>query len=163
MPRGKNKKTSKSKKNRKVSSRVYSAVREEDAFYEAQAPVFLTRVEVLKIHTNQIKNYGGTDGVRDEALLQSALGQPEAGFGRYWQREDIFEMAAAYAFHLCKNHPFLDGNKRTAFVAAMLFLETNGISILAPQKKCIEVMRAVAEGKMGKKELAAVFRFLPRE
>lgn len=163
MPRKTNQKIAHSKKSRKVSSSIATGVREEGASYEAQAPVFLTLAEVLKIHSNQIENYGGTDGVRDIALLESALAQPEAGFGGHWLHKDLYEMASAYAFHLCKNHPFLDGNKRTAFVSAMLFLETNGISIVAPQRKCIEVMLAVAEGKMSKKELAQIFRDLSKE
>ena len=162
MSRKTSPKTAKSKTPQKASTSISSAVREEGASYEAHAPVFLTLAEALKIHANQIENYGGTEGVRDMALLESALAQPEAGFGGHWLHKDFYEMASAYAFHLCKNHPFLDGNKRTAFVSAMLFLETNGISIVAPQRKCIEVMLAVAEGKMNKKELARVFRELPR-
>ena len=88
------------------------------------------------------------------ALLQSALAQPEAGFGGHWLHEGIFEMAAAYAFHICKSHPFLDGNKRTALEAALIFLELNGISIIDPRRTLVGVMLSVAEGKMSKKELA---------
>ena len=131
--------------------------------YGKQEPVFLTLAEVLKFHTRQIGQFGGVDGIRDIALLQSALAQPQASFGGEWLHADLFEMAAAYAFHICKNHPFFDGNKRTALDTALIFLELNGISIMAPQKQMIEIALAIAEGKMGKKELAQALRSLPRE
>ena len=162
MVRTLNRKKAKAKSKRKVSSRSSSAVREGDASYGAQEPIFLTLAETLKFHTRQIEQFGGTDGIRDMALLQSALAQPEMAFGGHWLHEDLFAMASAYAFHICKNHPFLDGNKRTALDVALVFLELNGISILA-NKHLIDTMLAVAEGKMGKKELAQVFRDLPRE
>jgi death-on-curing protein len=72
-------------------------------------------------------------------------------------------MAAAYAFHICKNHPFFDGNKRTALDAALIFLEMNGVDFRDPREIFIGVMLTVAEGKMGKKELARALRSLPRE
>jgi death-on-curing protein len=163
MPGKTNQKTAKSKKNRKVSPRISSGVREEDASYEAQALVFLTLAEVLKFHTRQLELFGGTDGVRDMSLLESALAQPESGFGGHWLHEDLFEMAAAYAFHICKNHPFFDGNKRTALDVALVFLEINGIDFRNPKEVFIPIMLSVAEGKMSKKELAQVFRGLPKE
>ena len=83
---------------------------------------FLTLSEVIDIHGNQIELYGGQKGVRDIGLLQSALAQPEASFAGQWLHEDIFLMAAAYAFHICQNHPFFDGNKRTALASALVFL-----------------------------------------
>lgn len=126
-------------------------------------PAFLNLARVISIHTDQIEHYGGTDGVRDMALLQSALAQPEASFGGHWLHEDIFEMAAAYAFHICKNHPFFDGNKRTALVTALVFLEMNDVSFSHPKEIFLGVMLAIAEGRMNKKELAQVFRDLPRE
>lgn len=135
----------------------------EGAFYWAKDPVFVTLAEVMRFHSDQIVRYGGTEGVRDMALLQSALAQPETSFGGAWLHEDLFEMAAAYAFHICKNHPFLDGNKRTALDTALIFLELNGIAIVDPKKELISVMLAVAEGKMNKKELARIFRGLPKE
>lgn len=123
----------------------------------------MTLEQVLRSHTRQVEQFGGTDGVRDMGLLQSALAQPEAGFGGHWLHEDLFEMAAAYAFHICKNHPFFDGNKRTALDAALLFLELNGVDFREPKEIFVGVMLSVAEGKMGKKELAGIFRKLPRE
>lgn len=162
MMRKANQKNSGTKSKRRILSRVLSVVREGDSPYGAPDPIFLTLAEVLKFHARQLEQFGGTDGVRDMALLQSAVAQPEAGFGGHWLHEDIFEMAAAYAFHICKNHPFLDGNKRTALDAALIFLELNGVSIMDPRKKLIEIMLSVAEGKMNKKELAQVFRDLPK-
>jgi len=131
--------------------------------YGKQEPVFLTLAEVLKFHTRQIGQFGGVDGIRDITLLQSAMAQPEASFGGEWLHADLFEMAAAYAFHICQNHPFFDGNKRTALATALIFLELNGISIMTSQEQIIKIGLAVAEGKMGKKDLAQVFRSLPRE
>ena len=76
--------------------------------------VFLTLAEVIEIHTDQIKRYGGTDAIRDMGLLSSAVAMPYASFHDTFLHADIFEMAAAYAFHVSQNHPFIDGNKRTA-------------------------------------------------
>ena len=146
------------------AARVSLAVRDAGTPWDGgKEPVFLSLARVMIIHTDQIGHYGGTDGFRDMALLQSALAQPEAGFGGQWLHADLFEMAAAYAFHICKNHPFLDGNKRTALVAALVFLGMNGISFSRPKEVFWEVMLSVAEGKMSKKELAHVFRDLPKE
>ncbi|MFH0984932.1 MAG: type II toxin-antitoxin system death-on-curing family toxin [Candidatus Omnitrophota bacterium] len=147
---------------RKTKKTKFS-VREEGAVYRPSAPVFLTHDEVLKLHVRQIELFGGTDGIRDMALLHSALAQPEASFGGHWLHNDIFEMAAAYAYHICQNHPFFDGNKRTALDAALMFLGTNGILFKDPKEIFIGVMLSVARGKMGKKELAQIFRDLPRE
>ena len=152
-----------SKSKNKVFPKKRLVVREEDASYGALQPVFLTVAEVLRFHRRQIDEFGGTDGVRDMGLLQSALAQPESGFGGHWLHEDVFEMAAAYAFHICKNHPFFDGNKRTALDTALIFLKANGIDFKNPKDMFIEIMLSVAEGKMDKKQLAQVFRGLPRE
>ena len=126
-------------------------------------PLFLTLAEVVEIHSDQIKLYGGTDGIRDLRLLESALAQPEASFGGQWLHEDIFEMAAAYAFHIAQNHPFIDGNKRAALAGSLVFLEINRISILDPKQKLLEAMLKISEGKMDKKEFAEILRKLPRE
>jgi len=123
-------------------------------------PLFLTLAEAIQIHSNQIKLYGGTHGVRDLHLLQSALAQPEASFGGAWLHEDIFEMAAAYAFHICQNHPFLDGNKRTALATALVFLEINGVSLRDPKQKLVGAMLNVSEGCLDKKGLAETLRKL---
>jgi death on curing protein len=84
---------------------------------------------VLEIHALQLGEFGGIAGVRDRGLLESAVEQPRAtAFGELLHT-DLFEMAAAYLFHIVKNHAFLDGNKRTALVAALVFLDINGVSL----------------------------------
>lgn len=85
-------------------------------------PVFVTLDEVFAIHRDQIERYGGAPGVRDQGLLLSALAQPAATFGEGFLHADLHEMAAAYLFHLIQNHPFVDGNKRVAAVAAAVLL-----------------------------------------
>ena len=77
-------------------------------------PLFLTLEEVREIHIDQIERYGGGPGIRDISLLQSAIAMPAAGFGEQYLHGDLFEMAAAYLFHLVQNHPFVDGNKNLA-------------------------------------------------
>src|SRR4030067_1897134 len=91
--------------------------------------LFLTLAEVVDIHSNQIKLYGGLPGIRDITLLSSAIAMPHASFHGEYLHNGIYEMAAAYAFHIGRNHPFVDGNKRAALVSALVFLELNGISI----------------------------------
>lgn len=154
----------KRKERRKKTARHLAVLRESEApYYGSKGPNFLTYEDVMSIHTGQIRRYGGTDGIRDRALLQSALAQPEASFGGQMLHEDLFAMAAAYAFHLCQNHPFFDGNKRTALETALLFLDIHGIPILDPHKKLIQAMLSVAAGEMSKTELADIFRSLPTE
>jgi death-on-curing protein len=121
-------------------------------------PVFLTLAEVLEIHQDQIERYGGAAGIRDLELLKSALGLPAATFNGDFLHADIYEMAAAYLFHIVRNHPFLDGNKRTATVAALVFLLLNDCSFTAPEKELVKTVLAVASGKMTKAELALFFR-----
>jgi death on curing protein len=82
---------------------------------------------VREIHSEVISLFGGSDGVRDVALLESAVAAPQASFGRKSPYADLEEVAAAYLFYLCRNHPFLDGNKRVALGACLVFLRLNGI------------------------------------
>ena len=89
-------------------------------------PLFLTLDEVLGIHADQIRRYGGSSGLRDLGLLQSALAMPETTFEGEFLHGTVFEMAAAYLFHVARNHPFVDGNKRTALMCALVFLGLNG-------------------------------------
>jgi death on curing protein len=119
-------------------------------------PKFLNLGEVIDIHQNQIELYGGLGGVRNLGLLESALAMPEASFGGEFLHVGLYEMAAAYLFHLAKNHPFLDGNKRTALMAALAFLERNGVEVDAPEEPLVQLVLNVAEGKATKAE-AAVF------
>jgi death-on-curing protein len=121
-------------------------------------PVFLTLGEILEIHQDQIIRYGGASGIRDIGLLQSALGMPSASFGGQFLHSDLFEMAAAYLFHISQNHPFFDGNKRTGAVAAIVFLALNKIELDADEDEFEEMILQVAEGKAGKETVAAFLR-----
>lgn len=93
------------------------------------APYFLTVEEVIKIQEDQIHQYGGSHGIRDRGLLESAVAQAEASFGGEFLHKDLFEMAAAYLYHLVENHPFIDGNKRAGTATALVFLEVNRIEL----------------------------------
>ena len=121
-------------------------------------PVFLNLSEVLRIHRDQIERYGGEAGIRDLGLLQSALAMPTAGFGGRFLHSDIFEMAAAYLFHITRDHPFADGNKRTGAACALVFLELNDIEIDASEDELVEMVIAVAEGRLEKETIADFFR-----
>lgn len=121
-------------------------------------PVFLTLDEVIEIHRDQIERYGGRGGIRAMALLQSAVAMPEASFGGKYLHTDLFEMAAAYLFHLIQNHPFVDGNKRAGTAAALIFLVLNGIEIRAPNRALVQVVLGVAQGKIGKSSVAEFLR-----
>ena len=107
---------------------------------------FITLAEVIEIHKNQITLYGGRDGIRDINLLSSALAMPRATFDGKYLNKDLFEMAAAYAYHLCQNHPFVDGNKRVGLVAALVFLEFNGIEVDDPRGLLYNAMMNIAKG-----------------
>ena len=123
-------------------------------------PTFLTLAEAIEIHADQITRYGGQTGVRDLGLLQSAIAQPKASFGGAWLHADRFEMAAAYTYHICQNHPFFDGNKRAALASALVFLDLNGVSLTDPKSRLRRTMLQVAKGALTKSELAGVFREL---
>lgn len=117
-------------------------------------PEFLTLAEVIEIHQNQVELYGGENGIRDIHLLTSALAMPESTFDGNFLHTDLFEMAAAYDFHVCQNHPFIDSNKRVGLVAALVFLDFNGIEIEDPKEELYEIMMAYASGNKNKKNLA---------
>lgn len=119
---------------------------------------FLALDDLLKIHDDQIKRYGGSKGIRDLELLQSAIAMPQAGAGNDYFHKDVFEMAAAYLFHIVNNHPFVDGNKRTGAVAAILFLELNGHTLTASEKGFENIVIGVAAGKIGKIKIAEFFK-----
>ena len=119
---------------------------------------FLTDADMLLLHADQIELYGGEHGIRDTALLESAIAQPQATFDGRFLHQDIFEMAAAYLYHVVQNHPFVDGNKRAGAVAALVFLDLNGVEIDAPKGAIYELTLAVAQGKAGKTEIAEFFR-----
>jgi death-on-curing protein len=119
---------------------------------------FLDVQDVLGLHADQVALYGGEHGVRDMGLLESAIAQPNATFGGEFLHKDIFEMAAAYLFHIVQNHPFLDGNKRAGAVAALVFLDFNGIEIDALKGSIYELTMSVATGQSGKMQIAEFFR-----
>lgn len=121
-------------------------------------PKFLSLAEVLEIHQDQVARYGGSPGIRDIDLLKSALGTPAATYGGEFLHTDLFEMASAYLFHLVKNHPFMDGNKRVGVVAALVFLALNGDDFEAPEDDLAETVLAVARGEFDKADVAVFLR-----
>ena len=114
---------------------------------------YLTVAEVLAMHADQIERYGGAHGVRDQGLLESALYRPQTGY-----YAGLIEEAAALWESLAQNHPFIDGNKRTAVVAAMVFLARNGVYALPPKWGLYSAMIDVAQKKKTKVDLAEIFR-----
>ena len=120
--------------------------------------VFLTLDDILESHLNQIDTYGGSHGIRHIGLLESAIAQPEACFGGQYLHADIFEMAAAYLYHLVMNHPFVDGNKRVGLEAALIFLEINNATLKASDEDLVELVLKTTLGQVGKRDIAEFFR-----
>ena len=108
-------------------------------------PDLLTVEDVLLLHEEQLARYGGGAGVRDAGALDSAVATPRATFDGQFVHEDLFAMAAAYAFHIAQNQPFVDGNKRTGLAAALVFLDLNGVEIVDPEGKLYTAMIEIAE------------------
>jgi len=121
---------------------------------------FLDVPDLLRIHADQVDLYGGEHRVRDLGLLESAAAQPRATFGGEFLHGDVFDMAAAYLFHIVQNHPFIDGNKRTGLMAALVFLDLNGVEIDAPKGSLYDLTMSVATGQAGKQEIAEFLRRL---
>ncbi len=121
-------------------------------------PLFLTLDEVLGIHADQIRRYGGRPGLRDLGLLQSALAMPETPFEGEFLHGTVFEMASAYTFHLARNHPFVDGNQRTALMSALVFLGLNSQRLDAEPEALYELVDGVAAGSVDKAEVSVYFR-----
>ncbi|NGX35099.1 MAG: Toxin Doc [Candidatus Anoxychlamydiales bacterium] len=117
----------------------------------------LTLREVLEIHKDEIQHYGGAFGVRDKELLISALAQPWASFSGQYLHKDLFEMGSAYLYHICQNHPFIDGNKRTALAVALMFFLMNGIEIKVDSGLLADMVFKIAKGRMKKKSIATWF------
>lgn len=122
------------------------------------APRFLTFDHVLLLHTLQAKEFGGAHGLKDEGLLRSAIAQPQSGFGKVPFHKNLYEMAAAYLFHIVRNHPFIDGNKRTGALVAAVFLEINGLLLTASNDDFEEVVMNTAKGLLSKAQIAEFFR-----
>jgi len=121
-------------------------------------PAFLSLDEIVAIHRDQIERYGGTLGVRDWGLLQSAIAMPAATFGGQLLHSDLCEMAAAYLFHIVQNHPFIDGNKRVGAVAADIFLQLNNLTLQASEDAYAELVISVARGETSKSATAEFLR-----
>ena len=117
---------------------------------------WLPREVLIAVHEEQLAEHGGAAGLRDEGLFDSALARPRqlANYGE----PDVADLAAAYAFGLVRNHPFIDGNKRTGFVAAELFLRLNGFTLSAPDADCVLTMLAVAAGDISEEAFTAWLR-----
>jgi death-on-curing protein len=120
-------------------------------------PIFLTAEEVLEIHVQQIDRYGGSHGVREMAVLESAVAMPQATFGGEFLHRSIPAMAAAYLFHICQNHPFIDGNKRAGANAAVTFLFMNDWDLSLDEDEFTDLVLSVASSEMDKAELTAIF------
>lgn len=118
--------------------------------------VWLREPDVLAMHLELIREHGGSPGLRDEGLFQSALARP-LNLANYGD-PDLFELAAAYAFGLVRNHAFIDGNKRIGFAAMAVFLELNGYELTAPQTAAVEMVLSVATGEAAEADIAAWLR-----
>jgi len=121
-------------------------------------PVFLGLDEVIQIHHDQIKRYGGHAGIGDVGILKSTVAMPSTTFDGNYLHKDIYEMAAAYLFHIVRNHPFVDGNKRTGAVASVVFLMLNGIDFHAEENDFEGIVLSAAEGKIEKATIARFFK-----
>ena len=121
-------------------------------------PTFLTLDEIVAVHRDQITRYGGSEGVRDWGMLQSAVAMPAATFGGRYLHPDLCEMAAACLFHLVQNHPFIDGNKRVGAAAADVFLALNGVRLTAEEDAYAEMVLSVARGETPKSAVAEFLR-----
>ena len=123
-------------------------------------PLFLSVEEVLALHDDQLRLYGGSAGIRDAGALESAVATPAATFDQAFLHDDVFHMAAAYAFHIAENQPFVDGNKRTGLNAALVFLDLNGFLVPDPDMRLYDAMIALSSRTLDKTGLARLFREL---
>jgi len=117
-----------------------------------KAPIWLTHKVVFSVHEELLARFGGLSGLRDEALLDSALNRPRNTFA--YDEPDLFDLAAEYALGIVKNHPFLDGNKRTAFMAVYIFLGLNGQDLDALEEKVVIQTRSLASGEISCEDYA---------
>ncbi len=119
---------------------------------------FLSLDDILESHQFQIESYGGSPGIREIGLLESAIAQPQASFGGQFLHADVYEMAAAYLYHLVMNHPFVDGNKRVGLEAALIFLEINNAPVKASDEDLVELVLKTTLGQVCKRDIAEFFR-----
>ena len=121
-------------------------------------PEFITKEDVCLIHDDQIASFGGSYGIRDEKLLDSAIAQPKITFSGQLLHPTIEDQASAYLFHIAKNHPFIDGNKRTAFRVMLTFLLINNYQLNCSKNDAYNLVIDVATGKLNKEEIASFLR-----
>jgi death-on-curing protein len=115
-------------------------------------PVWLLDTAVLIAHEISLANFGGAEGIRDTHLLESALARPKNLFA--YEKPDLYELAASYTSGIVKNHPFVDGNKRTGFLAGAAFLELNGVTLIASEPEATRIITGVASGVVNEAQLA---------
>ena len=120
-------------------------------------PRWVPRLVIEAVHLDQIREHGGLMGVRDENALESALARARQRW-TYEPEPDLARLAADYAFGICTNHPFRDGNKRISFLAAVIFLGLNGLDFVAPEDEVVERMLALASGNLDEEEVAEWIR-----
>lgn len=120
-------------------------------------PTFLSAHRIVQIHRDQVNRYGGSQGIRDQGGLESAIAQAEATFGGAFLHEFPHGMAAAYLYHLVQNHPFIDGNKRVGAMAAYVFLRLNGFDLDAPEAEFEALVMSVARGETPKEAITDFF------
>ena len=120
-------------------------------------PIWINKLTMLFVHAIVLAEHGGLEGVRDEGLLESALARPRNLYA-YDEVKDVSKLAASYAVAIARNHPFVDGNKRTAFVALAVFLALNGFRLKADQVDAVRMISGVAAGEIQEDELAAWVR-----
>jgi len=125
--------------------------------------VFLSTDVVLEIHRRVIEEFGGDPGLRDRGLLESAVAMPQSTFGGADLHGNLAEKAAAYHFHLCANHPFMDGNIRVAVAAAELFLQINGCELSASDHEIEELTQGLAAGRLSKEQVIEFFARFVKE
>lgn len=123
-----------------------------------QYPEFIKKEEAISIHSELIGQYGGSLELLDEGLLESALYQPQASFSGEFLHQTIYEQAAAYLFHLAKNHAFQDGNKRTAFAVMVTFLNKNDYELALSPQEAYELTMQVVNDRVSKEELCIVLK-----
>ena len=126
-------------------------------------PYFLDFDRVVRLHRSMAETYGGETGLRDINLLHSAVAMPQSSFGGKFLHHDLFEMAAAYLYHIVQNHPFVDGNKRTGAAAAIIFLAMNGVNLDADEDGLVDITLRAAQGISTKAEIAEFFRSITRD
>ena len=119
-------------------------------------PRWITKSQAIRIHSEQLAIFGGPAGIRDEGLLESALGRPQNKWA--YGESDLAALAASYAYGIAKNHPFVDGNKRAAFMCATVFLRKNGINFAPGEAEATEAIVALAAGEIDEDGLSRWIR-----